>query len=411
MKNLFPIAVLLTTFLLSSCSTQKIEMSQGTWRGIVLLDTNDKSSAMPFLFRYGKDKNNKDEIIIMNADEKIQVTEISYQNDSVFIKLPVFKDEIRASVISKDTIKGIYYHVGSRSKYSMPFVAYSKAAERFENDGTDPAADLTGRWEMTGDPGDSTEYKMIAEFQQKGKNITGTILTTSGDYRYLDGVVTGEKLILSTADGTHTLLVKADIKNGKLENGLIIGGPKWKDKWIAVINEKAKLPPSDSVTKLKKDAGVIDFTFTDLNGKRVSLSDEKYKDKPVIVQLMGSWCPNCMDETRLFTELYDTYSPKGLKIVGLCFESADFEESKKRIERFVSQLNAKYDFLYAGEVGKNTKETLPFIEKLNGYPTTLYLDKNHNVVKIHTGFSGPGTGKYYEELKKDIISTIDKLVL
>lgn len=409
MKKLQIIFVLLLILFLASCSKNKREMNQGTWRGVILLDEKDVSSGMPFIFTYGKDKNGKPEIVIINADEKIPVNEISFSDDSIFVKLPVFKDEIHAYV-KKDTLNGIYYHVGSRSKYTMPFTAVFGAKERFENANTAPALDLSGRWEMTGDPGDSTEYKMIAEFTQKGNNVTGTILTTSGDYRYLDGAVSGDKLLLSSADGTHTLLVKADIKDGKLAEGLIIGGPKWRDRWIAVKNENAKLPASDSITKLKKDAGVIDFTFTDLGGKRVSLSDEKYKDKPVIVQIMGSWCPNCMDETKLFSELYDKYSPKGLRIIGLCFESADFEESKQRIERFVGQLNAKYDFLYAGEVGKSIKETLPFIEKLNGYPTSLYLDKNHNVVKIHTGFSGPGTGKHYIELRNDIIATVEKLL-
>ncbi|MCE1164501.1 MAG: TlpA family protein disulfide reductase [Bacteroidetes bacterium] len=410
MKKLQILLLITLALLASSCSKNKKEMSAGTWRGTILLDEKDNASLMPFLFTYGNDNNGKPEIVIMNADEKIKVNEISFRDDTLFAKLPVFKDEIRAYIKTKDTLSGVYYHEGSKSKYTMPFTAVFGAKERFENANTAPALDLTGRWEMTGDPGDSTEYKMIAEFTQKGSEVTGTILTTSGDYRYLDGAVSGDKVMLSSADGTHTLLVKADIKDGKLVNGFVIGGPKWRDRWIAVKNENAKLPASDSITKLKKNAGVIDFTFTDLNGKRVSLSDEKYKGKPVIVQIMGSWCPNCMDETRLFSELYDKYNPKGLMIIGLCFESSDFGESKARIERFVNQLNAKYDFLYAGEVGKSTKETLPFIEKLNGYPTSLFLDKSHKVVKIQTGFSGPGTGKHYTELKNDIISTIESVL-
>ena len=403
------IAVVLLPFVFS-CSKPTKEMNPGIWRGNILLDKEDAKSSMPFLFALEKIKDGKIQITLMNAEERIIVNEIYYQNDSVFIKLPVFRDEIKALVKSGDTISGEYYHVGSRSKYYMPFYAVAGAKERFENIKPSSAANISGRWELTGDPGDSTEYKMIGEFVQKGSNVTGSVLTTSGDHRYLDGVISGNELMLSTIDGTHTLLFRADIRDNKLENGLLIGGPKWRDKWTGLKNDNAKLPDAESITKLKGDVKKIDFSFSDLNGKRVSLSDERYKDKPVIVQIMGSWCPNCMDETRLFTELYDKYSPKGLKIVGLCFESNNFEESRIRIERFVSQLNAKYDFLYAGEVGKSIKETLPFIEKLNGYPTTLYLDKEHNVVKIYTGFSGPGTGKHYFELKDEIVATIEKLL-
>ena len=293
----------------------------------------------------------------------------------------------------------------------MPFFAAAGKKDRFDLEVKQSAIDVSGRWETTVEPGDSAEYKIIGEFKQTGNKVTGTFLTTSGDHRYLDGVVSGNKFMLSSIDGNHTLLITADInKDGNLENGLLIGGPKWREKWIAKKNEKFKLPEPDSITKVKDGTGIIDFTFADMTGKRISLSDAKYKDKPVIVQLMGSWCPNCMDETRLFNELYEKYNSKGLQIIGLCFESNNFEESKERIERFVKQLNAKYDFLYAGEVGRNISETLPFIDKINGYPTTLYLNRDHKVMKVYAGFSGPGTGKHYFTEKEEIIKTIESLL-
>jgi len=405
------IIVFIIALISASCGKKQMDVSKGNWRGTVQLNENTSESLMPFLFYWNKDKDNKDEITIINADEKIAVNEILYSGDSVFIKLPVFKDEIRAKLISKDSLVGLYYHTGSRSKYTMPFYATAGKKERFDVELKQPVIDVSGRWETTVEPGDSGEYKIIGEFKQTGNKVTGTFLTTSGDHRYLDGLVSGNKFMLSSIDGNHTLLITADInKDGNLENGLLIGGPKWREKWIAKKNEQFRLPEPDSITKVKNGTGVIDFTFADLTGKRISLSDSKYKDKPVIVQLMGSWCPNCMDETKLFNELYEKYNPKGLQIIGLCFESNNFEESVERIERFVKQLNAKYDFLYAGEVGRNISEILPFIDKLNGYPTTLYLNKEHKISKVYTGFSGPGTGEHYKETKAEIIKTIESLL-
>lgn len=403
------ILVLLMT--LNSCGKKSVEISKGVWRGTIQLNEKASESQMPFLFSWNKGNDGKDEITIMNAEERIAVNEITYAGDSVFIKLPVFKDEIKAKIISKDSIAGLYYHVGSRSKYTMPFYAIAGKTERFDVEIKPPAIDVSGRWETTVAPGDSSEYKIVGEFRQAGNKVTGTFLTTAGDHRYLDGMVSGNKLRLSSVDGNHTILVTADISmDGKLENGLFIGGPKWRDKWIAVKNDNFKLAEPETITKVKEGTGVIDFTFADMTGKRISLSDAKYKDKPVVVTLMGSWCPNCMDETRLFNELYPIYNPKGLQIIGLSFETNNFEESKERIERFVKQLGAKYDFLYAGEVGKNISETLPFIEKLNGYPTTLYLNKEHKIVKVYTGFSGPGTGEHYLREKAEIIKTIESLL-
>jgi len=403
--------VVILSLVLLSCGRDEIKLSEGNWRGIIKLNKDIPDSEMPFIFTFEMKENKSPIVTIINAEEKVISKEISYTRDSLIIKLPVFKDEIRAKIISKDSIAGEYYHVGSRSKYSMPFYAVSGEKSRFNIPLIEPAADLNGRWETTVSPGDSNQYKIVGEFVQKGNLLTGTFLTTTGDQRYLDGVVTGNKMLLSAADGYYTILVKADISdNGKLDNGYFIRGPKSVEKWIAVKNPDASLPPPDAITELTEGTAVIDFTFSDLSGKRVSLSDEKFKHKPVIVQIMGSWCPNCMDETRLFRELYSEYNPKGLQIIGLCFESGNFEESKLRIERFAGQIGATYDFLYAGEVGKNIKEILPFIKKLNGYPTTLYLDKNHNVIKVYTGFSGPGTGSHYIKQKEEIINTILKIL-
>jgi thiol-disulfide isomerase/thioredoxin len=402
------IGILLVSFALFSCSRkdEKI-LKEGRWVGVLEMDKNDKSQLLPFNFTYKEGT-----LVITNAGEKIIIKEITIQNDSINLKLPVFKDEIRAKIISSDSLLGEYLHFGSKSKYSFPFYAKFGKIERFENANISPAFDISGRWETTVQPDDSDRYTIIGEFRQNGNNLIGTFLTPSGDYRFLEGAVSGNRMMLSCLDGSHTLLFKATIsKEGTLENGILIGGSTWKEKWVAKVNDNIELPDADKQSAVKDGTGEIEFSFLDLNGKKVNLSDEKYSGKAVIVQIMGSWCPNCMDETRLFTGIYDSYKPKGLEIIGLCFESNNFEESKERIQRFVNQLGAKYDFLYAGEVGKsNIFQALPFMKEFKGYPTTLYLDKNHKVKKVYTGFSGPGTGKYYEKQKTDIINLIDKLL-
>jgi thiol-disulfide isomerase/thioredoxin len=406
-KGILLILIILI-FTVSSCSKKnKYELIEGNWVGVLEMDKNDKSQLLPFKFSV-----NKNEIVITNAEEKIVIKEMSITNDSIVMKLPVFKDEIRAKIISGDSISGEYLHYGSKSKYSFPFYAKFGKTDRFENAKITPVMDITGRWETTVQPGDSDQYIIIGEFKQAGNYLTGTFLTTSGDYRYLEGAVSGNKVMLSCLDGSHTLLFKADIsKEGTLDNGLLIGGPAWKEKWIAKKNDKIELPDADKQSVVKEGTTKIDFTFPNFEGDKVSLSDDKYKDKAVIVQIMGSWCPNCMDETRFLAEIYDSYKQKGLEIIGLCFESNNIDESILRIIRFINQIGAKGDFFYAGEASKNNIfKVLPFMKEFKGYPTTIYLDRNHNVKKVSTGFSGPGTGKHYEKQKLDIIQYIDKLL-
>ena len=389
------IALILSSFLLSvlvssfvSCGkTKQSDIKQGTWRGVMLIDKDNPSVELPFNFAYAKSTDGKLKIVITNAGEKISTDEISFA--------------------------GVYMHFGSKSKYGIPFYAAFGKTERFYGANKTPAIDITGRWEATFQPGDSEEYKAVGEFNQKGNYLTGTFLTSSGDYRFLEGAVSGNDVMLSCLDGAHSLLFTANISpDGKLQNGILVGGPTWKEKWIAVKNEKAELPDPYKQSAIKDETEKIDFTFPDLKNNKVSLSDDKFKNKAVVIQLMGSWCPNCMDETRLFSELYPSYQPRGLEIIGLCFESKDYEESKQRIQRFSNQLNVKYEFLYAGEVGnKPLMQALPFMKEFKGYPTTLYLDKNHKVVKVYTGFSGPGTGMHYDKQKNDIVQMFDKLTM
>ena len=279
--------ILSLIILISSCTRQKIqEMASGKWVGVLNMDDKNPEILLPFNFSYTN--NNKDEIIITNAEERIIIQEITFVGDSVFIKLPVFKDEIRAKIVTADVLKGTYLHFGSKSKNSFPFSASLGSSERFAGANKTPAFDVSGRWETIVQPGDSDQYTIIGEFNQLGNNLTGTFLTPSGDYRYLEGAVSGNDLMLSCLDGSHTLLFKATLSDkGTLENGILVGGPTWKEKWRAVKNEKIELPDPEKQSMLKDNIEKIDFSFLDLNGKKISLSDDKYKDKVVILQIIN----------------------------------------------------------------------------------------------------------------------------
>ncbi len=87
----------------------------------------------------------------------------------------------------------------------------------------------------------------------------------------------------------------------------------------------------------------LDFTYNDLDGNPVSIKDEKYKKKVVIVQLMGSWCANCLDETRFLSGYYKQNKARGVEIIALAYEyTADKERSIKSVERFKKMFYVQY---------------------------------------------------------------------
>ena len=65
--------------------------------------------------------------------------------------------------------------------------------------------------------------------------------------------------------------------------------------WTArpVAEDEKVLPDAWRLVGLTNAEGRFDFTFPDLEGAPVSLADERFRDKVVLVNIFGSWCPNC----------------------------------------------------------------------------------------------------------------------
>ena len=50
------------------------------------------------------------------------------------------------------------------------------------------------------------------------------------------------------------------------------------------------------------------------------------------------------------------------------------------------------------------------LNKVMSYPTSLFVDRSGEIVKIHTGFYGPGTGEYYTEYVKETKAFLNHLL-
>src|SRR5690606_9860590 len=103
---------------------------------------------------------------------------------------------------------------------------------------------------------------------------------------------------------------------------------------------------------------------------------------------------------------------RGVEIIGLGYEvSPEYDKAKARIAKMRDRLDVPYTLLVAGTKDKElVAQSLPALTQVLSFPTTLFLDRQGKVRKIHTGFSGPGTGKYYQQFVQDFNQTIDQLV-
>ncbi len=392
--------------LLCSCVSKNpiTELKTGNWLFEFEISETDANLTIPF----NVEVTNAEQLIIKNAGERIEVSEISYIEDSVFIKIPVFGSELKGKM-SGDKITGLYYNYNREKTSTIPFSANYGIEDRFETTAT-PAVDFSGKW-LAHFGSDEKSSPTIGIFKQEGNKVTGTFQTETGDYRYLEGIVNGNSMQLSCFDGAHIFLFTAENKDGKL-SGKFYSGNTWRQTWTAEKTENAELSDMKSLTWLKPGYDKLAFSFPNEKGETISLDDPKFKDKVVIAQIFGTWCPNCMDETRYFVDLYKNYNSEGLEIIGLDFETqTDFDYFKKRVARFRNDLNVPYELVLAGSANKKlAAEALPMLNKVISFPTAIFIDRKGNVREIHTGFSGPGTGNEYEHYKKETEELLEKLL-
>ena len=378
------------------------QLKTGIWRGTLEI----QGKLLPFNFEINQSQPKNYSILLYNGSEKITVDDVRLVGDSLMITMPFYDSQIRAR-LTKNRLNGTWIKRHAAG-YVIPFKASFGDQKRFyQSDSTHE--DISGTWRVKFSK-DSLDA--VGEFVQQGSSLTGTFLTSKGDYRYLQGAVTPDSMFLSTFDGAHAFLFEAEIKDANTIQGIFHSGPTWEETWVATRDSLARLADPDSLTYLNPGYEKLSFAFPDLNGKTVTLEDPKYQNKVVIVQIFGTWCPNCIDETKFLAPWYDRNRNLGVEIIGLAYERIDdFSYARKRINKMVQKLDVKYDFLVAGISDKaEASKTLPMLNYIMSFPTTIFIDHNGVIRRIHTGFSGPGTGVHYQQFVDDFELFTNKLI-
>ena len=388
-------------------NVKKATISLGVWK--MNMDLNGEN--LPFNFTLQQNQENY-LLTIINAEERISVNEIETKEDSIFIKLPVFDSEFRMQIIDSNTLEGSWINYYKGSNYKINSSAIFGESKRFSGVSEQFMKDINGKYEVTFSPNTDSSFKAIGIINQSGNSITGTFATETGDYRHLDGEFVSDSIFLSTFDGSHAFLFKAAFNDTALA-GNFWSGTHWIESWVAKKNESFELRNPDSLTYIKEGFDSFNFNLKGLFGDSVSLKDSFFQNKVKIVQIMGSWCPNCLDETRYFNSLYKRYNKNGLEIVAIAFERSRSEEKAiQNVKNLVSKVGVKYPFLMGGYTSKdNALEVFPMLNHIMSYPTAIFIDKKGEIRKIHTGFYGPGTGDYYKKFTKETEEFIKLLLV
>lgn len=382
----------------------------GQWRGVFLL--ND-TTELPFTFRIEFRPTETDiiwDLTVVNGDEQILVNDFQITKDSVSWTMPVFNTKFRCKRETDSTFSGEWNNTASSKPYVLKFRAEYGKPRIVTNHICTGVHNFSGKWECTFSPGAKGESKAIGLFNlEKNGTYSGTFATEFGDYRFLEGGYTDcDAITLSIFDGQFAMLFTAKMNYDSIE-GDYWSGKYYHETWKAKRNDKFELRDPDKLA-WAKDSTDVNFTFNDLKGQPVSLSD--YRGKVVIIQIMGTWCPNCLDETAWMQETHKKYNSQGLEIIGLAYErNGDTATQNTAIRRIRDRYGVTYPLLNTGKSGKDSASaSLPFISGIFCFPTSIYIDKNGNVRRMHSGYNGPATGAYYQRDSDEALRFIQQLL-
>jgi len=383
------------------------ELEAGYWQARITLSGGDIDTA----FEIGR-RGDSYRATLINGQERVRIREVSFSDGNLKLRFPAFNNEINARLDGNKLIGTLTLVKRYCKEQSMPFVAIP-GGERISTEDREPAAvDLSGRWDAEFHKEDGSNDPSVGEFAQRGSRLFGTFLNPTADYRYLSGYVRGNTFQLSTFDGAHAYVFAGLIEDGVISNAGFWSGTGFYQNWSAKRDPNATLPDAYKLTHLNPDYERFDFEFPNLAGERVSLRDERFHGKVVIVNIAGTWCPNCHDEAELLAALYKEYRNLGLEVVALMYEHYEDQEiAIAQIKLYREKFDIQFETLLAG-ISDTTEvsKTLPALNAVLAFPTTIFIDRSGSVRVIHTGFSGPGTGKYYEQLKNEITGLIDELI-
>lgn len=388
----------------------------GTWRAVLA----SPGGELPFALEIA-DAGGLSARAVTGAEE-VSMSSVEQDGSELVFRFDWYDSEITARVdAGGDQMTGTWRRTGAGGADSkLTFTAERGETDRFlplAEAGLEPVPgapdSIGGHWDVvfTDEDGDSPAR---GELSQTGTRVEGTFLTPTGDYRYLEGTYEQGVLRLSTFDGAHAFLFVARARPDGTLAGDFWSRDAYHATWTAraISEQETVLPDAWTQVGLTNDEGRLAFEFPDLEGRPVSLDDPRFAGKVVLVNLFGSWCPNCHDEAPLLARWHAAYRDRGLEIVGLAYEhTGDVERDRRQVRRFAERYAIEYPLLLAGTSDKKAAgATLPDLTAVLSYPTSIFVGRDGEVRKIHSGFAGPGTGRHYERLAAEMTSLIEELL-
>jgi thiol-disulfide isomerase/thioredoxin len=394
---------MLLVFSNTTFSQTKANAQPGKWSGQLAM--NDRLF-IPFTLEISELKN-KQIFEIVNGKERITL-QLSNDGDSIIGRFPELDAFLKFKLNDNgEELRGYWLNLNKKAQIKIPINAW---IEKTVTELAPETSNVNGKWKATFSPSSENPDVTVGIFEQTAGLINGTFLTETGDYRFLSGTVGVGQFSMSTFNGSWAFLFEGKVVNDSIY-GKFYSGPNYQTEWVAVKDPDATLRDPSKLTYVENEK---DFNFSSLKTLKGKAFDAKKfgKNKVVIYQIMGTWCPNCIDELHYFKELHQKYHNQGLEIVALAYEVGTNEKSQiKRLKAFKKRLSIPYEVVLAGASSKEVASSqFPMLNGIMSFPTSVVVGRNGKIEYVHTGFSGPATGAVYEEYTREMDELIKTLL-
>ena len=108
--------------------------------------------------------------------------------------------------------------------------------------------------------------------------------------------------------------------------------------------------------------------------------DENYKGRPVVVDLWNTWCGPCMQAISQSEETKQEFAGSDLVFLYVADDSSPEDEWSRKAEAIGSK---------QVRVSTDTSAAILKSHNLEGFPSYLFFDRDHNLVHSRTAFPGP----------------------
>jgi peroxiredoxin len=347
-----------------------------------------------------------------NGDDRYASTQGRFENGKLILTWDYYAATLEAT-LKDGVLEGRY--AGTRRMKGPFAIRATRAAASKPTALSESVPAIDGLWEIPNKSGKGeSAWRFVVQqssAQQPGAKVSATILRVDGDTGTISGAFKGGKFVLSHFDGARAHLLEiTPAADGTLDI-LQDGKTKLTAYRPAAARAQGLPEPTDPDlhTTMKDPKEPFRFSFPDLKGRLVSNGDSRFQGKVLVVEITGSWCPNCHDEAPFLAEMYRTYGKQGLEIVSLSFEEAEQLKNPTRLRAFVKKYGLEFPVLVCGDPDEANSKLTQLVN-WNTWPATLFVDRRGLVRGIHSGFPSAGSGELFRQAKEEFNVEVGRLL-